>query len=95
MSDLTQAQKDDVNHGFSAGNYANAYETTDYETAVARLSMNRPAEYIAAFTLGFFASYELHEMTTDEAEAFTKAYKSPGGRECVAAGYCDPRPELD
>lgn len=57
---------DDISHGFDRGNYANAYETTDYDHAIASLSMNRSAEYVAAFTLGFFSLYEPHEMGEHE-----------------------------
>lgn len=77
-----------LSRGFSAGNYANAYETTNYSTALARLSMNRSEAYLAAFTLGFFSSYELHEMG-QHSEAYEQALASRHGKRCIALGYVD------
>lgn len=57
---------DDLSRGFDAGNYAAAYETTDYSEAVARLSMNRSESYVHAFTIGFFGSHEPSEMAEHE-----------------------------
>ena len=74
------SERDDhIRRGFDAGNYANAYETTDYDAAIAALSPNRSAEYQAAFTLGFFGSYERSEMGSD-VEAFDEAYALVGKR---------------
>jgi hypothetical protein len=78
-----------VSQGYSAGNYANAYEGTDLEAAISRLSPNRSAEYIAAFTLGFLATYMLKEMGPDGVEAFQEAYFSNVGKVCLAAGYLE------
>jgi muramoyltetrapeptide carboxypeptidase LdcA involved in peptidoglycan recycling len=69
----------DISRGFDAGNYANAYETTDFERALGSLSMNRSAEYVAAFTLGFFSSYERHEMG-EHADHYEIALESVGVR---------------
>lgn len=84
---------DDLSRGFSAGNYANAYETEDYETARNALKTEPSEAYFAAFTLGFFATYELHEMG-EHRETYEEAYRSTWGQRCVLAGYCDDR-ELD
>jgi hypothetical protein len=81
---------DDIRRGFDAGNYANAYETTDLSEALAKLSPNRSTEYVAAFTLGFFSSYSLPEMGSD-VEAYQEAYFSETGKACLAAGYVDIR----
>jgi hypothetical protein len=54
----------DISRGFDAGNYANAYETTDFERALGSLSMNRSAEYVAASRLASFALTERHEMAS-------------------------------
>lgn len=70
---------DDIRRGFDAGNYANAYETTCLETALAALSMNRSADYESAFILGFFGSYERHEMG-EHAEDYALAYEAVGAR---------------
>lgn len=82
--------KTQLSLGFDAGNYANAYQEGDYSEAIAKLSMNRPAEYVTAFTLGFFSSYELSEMGSD-VEAYQEAYFSEAGKACVEAGFIDAR----
>ncbi len=71
----------DISRGFDAGNYGNAYDSTDYEQALAKLSMNRSAEYVAAFTLGFFSSYEIDEMG-EHAETYLEALALVG--KCAA-----------
>ncbi len=70
---------DQISRGFDAGNYANAYETTDYDRALASLSPNRAKAYVAAFTLGFFGSYEPGEMGS-YLEAVEQAYALVGKR---------------
>ena len=69
----------DISRGFHAGNYANAYETECLDTALAKLSMNRSPEYVAAFTLGFFGSYELDEMGA-HADTYLDALALVGNR---------------
>jgi len=76
MSKRTDEQ---IHRGFEAGNYANAYETTDYDRAIASLSPNRAKAYVAAFTLGFFGSYEPHE-TGSHLEAVQEAWALVGKR---------------
>lgn len=91
--DRRNAKRDDaISRGFDAGNYANAYETTDLETALAKLSPNRSAEYVAAFTLGFFSSYELSEMGSDS-DAYLEAWSLVGER-AMALGIAVDPPEL-
>ena len=68
-----------ISRGYDAGNYANAYETTDYERALAKLSPNRSAAYVAAFTLGFFGSYTADEMGSHH-EAYNEAQALVGKR---------------
>ena len=79
---------DQLSRGFDAGNYAAAYETTDYSEAIAKLSPNRSAEYVAAFTLGFFSTYELHEMGEHQ-DDYLEAYHSDAGKRVVELGYID------
>lgn len=69
---------DDISRGFSAGNYANAYATECLETALAGLSMNRSDAYRAAYVLGFYSSYERHEMP--DPEAYDDAMAAVGAR---------------
>lgn len=76
---MTRRTDEQISRGFDAGNYANAYETTDYDRALASLSMNRSAAYKAAFTLGFFGSYEPHEMGS-HLEAVQEAWALVGKR---------------
>lgn len=83
------SQDNDISQGFDAGNYAAAYETTDYDQAIGRLSMNRSPAYIEAFTLGFFSSYTLDEMS-DHVDTYLQAYNSPAGQRCLELGYLDP-----
>jgi hypothetical protein len=52
----------DKSHGFDAGNYAAAYETEDYEVAANRIAGKVSKTYMQAHMLGFFSSYELHEI---------------------------------
>lgn len=83
-----------LSRGFDAGNYASAYETTNYAEALASLSPNRSAGYVAAFTLGFFSSYELHEMG-EHTEAYLAAFNSEHGQRCVALGYVEAHHGVD
>lgn len=78
----------DLSQGFDAGNYAAAYETSDYSEAIARLSLNRSPAYHVAFTLGFFSSYTLEEIGED-LDAYMRALGSPAGKRCLELGYLD------
>lgn len=90
---MTPLDDDDVSRGYSRGNYANAYETEDYEAAVERIA-EKGADYVAAFTLGFFSSYTLDEMGIHR-EAYEEAYFSRAGRRALALGYLDRESELE
>jgi hypothetical protein len=82
----------EISHGFDAGNYASAYETEDLETALAPMVHQDPSpEYRAAFILGFFSSYSLHEIPSSDRDAYDDAYWSEAGKAVIAAGYCDDR----
>lgn len=63
---------------FESGAYAAAYETEDYHEAVAGLATNgeEAEEYRAAFTLGFFATYEPYEVPLDDLSAWHAAVGS-------------------
>jgi hypothetical protein len=89
-----------LSRGFDAGNFANAYEGEDYQKTInARAVPKIPAAlrsaYHAAFTLGFFASYEAHEIPDDHRAAYWTAYRSASGRECLRLGFIDPRDESE
>ena len=86
---LTTRQKTEISRAFDRGNYANAYESTDLES----FDLDAMPEHMrAAFVLGFFASYELDEIGSDERETFDECYWSVAGRYVVTeAKYCDDR----
>lgn len=86
----------DLSKGFSAGNYCNAYEGRDFGSAVVKRQVkDKSTAYATAFMLGFFASYELHEIPGDHQDAFREAYFSEDGQRVVALGFCDAREEWE
>lgn len=76
---FTVDQCTEISQAFSAGNYANAYETQDIEACGIE---DMTPDYRAAFVLGFFDSYELDEIGSDR-ELFDECYWSPAGRYVV------------
>ena len=86
---LTLAQKDEISRAFSAGNFADVYETNDLDNTHVE---DLPAHERAAFVLGFFSSYSLDEIGSDR-EIFIECYFSETGIHIVNAGYCDDRAE--
>jgi len=88
---MAQSTDHTLTLGFDAGNYAAAYETSDYDQAIASLSPNRPLAYIQAFTLGFFSSYTLDEMAAHD-ETYLEALDSEAGRRCVELGWVSDEP---
>jgi hypothetical protein len=64
-----------IERGFDAGNYANAYVSEDFDTAWdanSKLDPRYPLEsYRDAFLIGFFSSYEDHELPTEYQEHVT------------------------
>lgn len=74
---------------FDRGNYANAYESTDLESALDCVEF-KPHER-AAFVLGFFASSGLDEIGSDR-EIYDECYWSDAGQYVVnVARYIDSR----
>lgn len=62
---MTSKERLQLSHGFDRGNYANAYETTDYETFLNNLPEDESFvkhHYRIGCLLGFFSSYEIHEV---------------------------------
>jgi len=66
-----------INRGHSAGNYANAYVSTDLDDAWERHVASSDFEQLdtverslvrAGFVIGFFSSYESHEVPGEHAE---------------------------
>ena len=68
ISDTLKAATEN-SHGWHAGNYANAYTSETLDPASWE---GRSSAYRAAYLLGFYASYEAHEIPPewrDEVEA--------------------------
>ena len=87
----TLDERTEMSRAFYAGNYANAYETTDLLACEEIEDMSEHER--AAFVLGFFGSYERSEMGSD-VETYDAAYWSPAGRYVVLeARYTDSRDE--
>jgi hypothetical protein len=89
--EFTLAEKTAISRAYDAGNYGNAYEGTDLESALKRARYTAPHTR-AAFVLGFFSSYSLDEIGSDR-ETFDECYFSAAGQYVVATGYCDSRDE--
>lgn len=83
----------DISHGFSAGNFANAYNSEDARIAW-RMTVQDygecSEEFYHAWVLGFFSTYEVHEIPMEYQQDFSDAYYSPIGEQCLDAGYLDP-----
>ena len=65
---MDEHNQSELRHGFQDGNYANAYETEDYQTFLDNLPKGKPYGryfYRIGCLLGFFSSYELHEVPDD------------------------------
>lgn len=90
MKTLTLDERTEISQAFDAGNYANAYESTDLES----FDLDEmDAHERVAFVLGFFGSYSLDEIGSDR-EIFDECYFSEVGRYVVGiAKYTDDRTE--
>jgi len=93
MADETIVERDlELSHGFDAGNYCNAYETQDIEDAlVMRDVRDHSKAYRNAFILGFFSSYELHEIPGMDQHRLIDAYHSEDGTRVLELGYTEAR----
>lgn len=74
---------------FSAGNYASAYETTDYAEASQGLTRSADGEYRTAFLLGFFASFERDEVPSKHQAEYDAAATSDVAGRLVELGVLD------
>jgi hypothetical protein len=79
-SDL--AARTDYSRGYDRGNYGNAYESQDWETWS---SSNKFAEQTEAYRegmlLGFFSSYELHEIADEDIREQVEVLRAQHGDE--------------
>lgn len=76
---------------FDAGNYCNAYETQDYETATKSMFPKRGIsgiESIACFTIAFFSAYEESEVPSNDLEVYQAAHGIMGSY-CRKQGWID------
>lgn len=94
--EFTLDEKDAMSTAFSAGNYANAYETRGLGAAWRQFTREHGVKHMSctkpAFVLGFFGSYERSEMVGSDRRVFDLAYHSAAGRYVVqVAGYTDDR----
>ena len=80
---------DHISTGFDAGNYAAAYVSEDLETAMADRPEMENEAYAAGFVLGFFSSFELHEIPAGDAEVYEDALYGPYGKLAVQQGWVD------
>lgn len=81
----------EISRAFDAGNYANAYESSDLDEHDEVIQEMKPHERVA-FILAFFASYTLDEIS--HREEFDECYHSETGAYVMnVAGYCDLRAE--
>lgn len=77
--DMRAMRDTDLLRAYDNGNYVIAYETEDVDKAWDSLPDGYSTEEEAAFLLGFFSTFELHEMGP-EAESFVAAYEAVGRR---------------
>lgn len=89
-----------ISHGFDSGNFDNAYSGAYFEEcleeAIEALDCDQFADFTekavkafkTAYTLGWFSSYELHEMGEHE-ETYTEALNSEYGKLCIEKGLVD------
>jgi hypothetical protein len=62
----------EISKGFDRGNYANAYETEDFEIAEDKIN-GATGFYRLGFIVGFFSSYELNETPEEYRDALEHA----------------------
>lgn len=81
-----------LTRAYEAGNFVNSYETQDLDAALELRCKYHEPDYQAAFIVGFYASYERHEIPLFYQENFTLAYEDVG-EELIALGLED-QPEV-
>lgn len=86
---LTLDEKTAIGHSYDRGNYDSAYagQEINHDLVADMKPHNR-----AAYVLGFFSSYTLDEMCSEDREIFDECYFTPVGQYIVhVVGYCDDR----
>lgn len=104
---VTITVEDALSRGLHAGDYANAYTSENLETAWEEETESEEVEadilparpdirtaYRAAFVIGFFGSYETHEVSDDdERQELLEAIHDFGAQIRALGLVCDERPE--
>ena len=95
------AHTESFSRGFDHGNFGNAYESTDYEEWIESVDLAEAAEDIEGFDesefraglmLGFFSSYEIHEIESDfadEIEVLRAKYRPDETCDCTRGTFCN------
>ena len=92
---MSHRYDDSLSRGFDAGNYANAYESENLSKAwkKRRVKQTSPA-YRAAYVLGFFSSYETHEVPETYRDELIEAERTYGPRMRALGIAVDERAEV-
>lgn len=77
-----------LTRAFEGGNYANAYEGDDYSKHAPTIA-GFSADYRVAFILGFFATYEKHEIPAYHLDAYLDAEEHPAAQRLRELGILD------
>jgi len=89
------AHTESFSRGFDHGNYGNAYESQDWDSFSEDMETPEgldPVEYHVGAMLGFFSSYEIHEIEGDyqeEIEALRAKYQPDEICACTRGTFCD------
>ena len=75
---MSNAEIEFLHAGYSAGNFSNAYET-ECLTEALEPRFGCGVLYLQAFTVGFYASYEDHEIPPQDRERWLRAKLAVGG----------------
>lgn len=93
MSNGRHGREDDLlSRGFDAGNYANAYTSENLSKAWRfHNALTKDPAYRAAFVIGFFSSYETHEVPGVHRDELIEAERTYGQRMRDLGIAVDPR----
>jgi hypothetical protein len=80
-----------ITSGYGDGNYSNAYESLDFDAATSHRQGFNEEAYRTGFILGFWSSYELHEIESRWRSIYDEAYHSATGRRALELGYSDSK----
>lgn len=79
MSEINNTDRREIHHGFDSGSYCNAYVTEDWDVAKKEIESGYTGFYRMAFLVGFFGTYELHEigdeLVRDEVEHYREVFR--------------------